>query len=185
MRHKIIFYRPCYPLFMSGKSSNSSPVNIELLTADQWARLRDIRLRALKENPEAFGAKYDEAVNFNEEEWKAGFLKEDYLVGSVGGVDVGMLYIEVLNGDHGATCWIGGCWTDIKFRGNGVMRALFDFINKHASEKGWQRQGLGVWTHNQLAIAAYESLGFSKVGEKMPSTSNPGMYFQHMVRGSI
>jgi GNAT superfamily N-acetyltransferase len=92
-----------------------------------------------------------------------------------------MLYIEVLKGDHGATCWIGGCWTDPNFRGIGVMRSIFDYIDKHAPEKGWQRQGLGVWADNLVAINSYKSLGFYFAGEKMLGNTS-GKYFQHMVR---
>ena len=92
-----------------------------------------------------------------------------------------MLYIEVLKGDHGATCWIGGCWTDPISRGNGVMRALFNYIDSHAQEKGWIRQGLGVWVDNLIAINSYKSLGFTFAGEKMPG-SREGKFFQHMIR---
>lgn len=159
----------------------SSKVLVSLLRQDEWERLRSIRLRALKENPEAFGADFKEVESRSREEWLKDYNKEDYLVASIDGVDVGMLYIEVLNGDHGATCWIGGCWTDPAFRGNGVMRALFDYIDNHAQEKGWIRQGLGVWVDNLGAINAYKSLGFTFAGEKMPG-SQEGKYFQHMVR---
>lgn len=159
-------------------------VEVTLLTPDQWKRLREIRLSALKLNPEAFGAKYEDELLFSEQQWRDRFVKEDYLVASINGKDAGTLYIEVLNGDHGATCWIGGCWTDPKFRGNGVMRALFEFIDKNNVSKGWQRQGLGVWVHNQIAIKAYNSVGFAVAGEKMASTSRPGDFFQHMIRDS-
>ena len=159
----------------------SSKVLVSILKPDEWERLRSIRLRALKENPEAFGADFKEVESRSREDWLKDYNKEDYLVASIDGVDVGMLYIEVLNGDHGATCWIGGCWTDPAFRGNGVMRALFDYIDKHAKEKGWIRQGLGVWVDNLVAINSYKSLGFTFAGEKMPG-SREGKFFQHMVR---
>jgi len=156
-------------------------VEVSLLSQDEWERLRAIRIRALIENPEAFGAALEEVEAQSKEVWLKLFEKEDYLVASINGVDVGMLYIEVLNGDHGATCWIGGCWTDPAFRGNGVMRALFDYIDNHAQEKGWIKQGLGVWVDNLVAINSYKSLGFNFAGEKMPG-SKEGKFFQHMVR---
>ena len=155
---------------------------VSLLTPDDWQRLKQVRLRALKSNPEAFGPKLEEESVQDEITWRKRFSKEDYLVATINQIDVGMLYIEVLKGDHGATCWIGGCWTDPKFRGKGVMRSLFSFIDKNCLEKGWQRQGLGVWTHNIEAIKSYEALGFLVVGKQMPSTSHPGQFFQHMVR---
>ena len=159
----------------------SSKVLVSLLRQDEWERLRSIRLRALKENPEAFGADFKEVESRSREDWLKDYNKEDYLVASIDGVDVGMLYIEVLNGDHGATCWIGGCWTDPAFRGNGVMRALFDYIDNHAQEKGWIKQGLGVWVDNLVAINAYKSFGFTFAGEKMPG-SRADKFFQHMIR---
>jgi GNAT superfamily N-acetyltransferase len=156
-------------------------VEVSLLTPKEWERLRAIRIRALIENPEAFGANLTEVNAQSKELWLKLFEKEDYLIASISGVDVGMLYIEVLKGDHGATCWIGGCWTDPISRGNGVMRALFNYIDSHAQEKGWIRQGLGVWVDNLIAINSYKSLGFTFAGEKMPG-SREGKFFQHMIR---
>jgi GNAT superfamily N-acetyltransferase len=161
----------------------SQKLEVFLLSPDEWERLKKIRIRALRENPEAFGADLNEVETRSREDWIRDYAKEDYLVASINGVDAGMLYIEVLNGDHGATCWIGGCWTDPTYRGKGAMRALFDFIDKNASQKNWMRQGLGVWTDNYTAIKAYESLGFAFVGEKMPGRRE-GKFFQHMVRDS-
>ena len=161
----------------------SNSVEVSLLSKNEWERLRDIRLRALKENPEAFGADFNEVQSRTKDDWLKDYNKEDYLVASINGADVGMLYIEVLNGDHGATCWIGGCWTDPAYRGKGVMRALFNYIDKHAVAKNWTRQGLGVWTDNYAAIKAYEFLGFTFAGEKMPG-SREGKFFQHMVRNT-
>ena len=163
------------------KGAEEGKVEVTLLTPDQWERLREIRLSALKLNPEAFGAKYEDELLLSEQQWRDRFVKEDYLVASINGKDAGTLYIEVLNGDHGATCWIGGCWTDPSYRGNGVMRALFNYIDHHAKEKDWVRQGLGVWIDNLLAIKAYESLGFTFAGEKMPG-SRADKFFQHMIR---
>ena len=158
-------------------------VEVALLSQDEWERLKAIRIRALIENPEAFGANLEEVQAQSKEVWLKLFEKEDYLVASINGIDVGMLYIEVLKGDHGATCWIGGCWTDPAYRGKGVMRALFNYIDLHAKEKNWSRQGLGVWTDNFSAINAYEYLGFAFAGEKMPG-SREGKFFQHMIRNT-
>jgi GNAT superfamily N-acetyltransferase len=159
----------------------SQKIEVSLLIPDEWERLKQIRIRALRENPEAFGANLNEVMGQSKAEWLKLYEKEDYLIASTGGIDVGMLYIEVLKGDHGATCWIGGCWTDPNFRGIGVMRSLFNYIDDHASEKGWQRQGLGVWADNLLAINSYKYLGFTFAGEKMLGDTS-GKYFQHMVR---
>ena len=159
----------------------NKPKVIQLLPND-WLRLKEIRLRALKSNPEAFGPKYEDELAQSESQWRARFEKEDYLIASINEIDVGILYIEVLKGDHDTTCWIGGCWTDPQYRGQKVMSSLFRFIDRNCQTKGWQRQGLGVWTHNSDAIKAYEALGFKVAGNAMPSDNYPGQFFQHMVR---
>jgi GNAT superfamily N-acetyltransferase len=157
----------------------STPV-VELLTPDQWQRVRAIRLRALEESGYAFGGTFEVESAEDEAMWRLKFEKNDFLIASVDGVDVAILYIEVLKGDFGATCWIGGCWSDPQFRGKGLMRALFIFIDQQ--EKDWKIQGLGVFTDNYNAIAAYEKLGFVKMGEDTESTRKPGLFYQRMIR---
>ena len=153
---------------------------VELLTPDQWERVRAIRLRALEDSGHAFGGTFDAESAEDEATWRLKFEKNDFLIASVDGVDAAMLYIEVLKGDFGATCWIGGCWSDPQFRGKGLMRALFTFIDQQ--EKDWKIQGLGVFTDNYNAIAAYEKLGFVKMGEDTESTRKPGLFYQRMIR---
>jgi hypothetical protein len=65
------------------KLSTSSQITVTLLTPDNWLRLKNIRLRALIENPEAFGPTYDEESKLNEQGWRDRFKKEDYLIGSI------------------------------------------------------------------------------------------------------
>jgi len=155
---------------------------VELLTPDQWERIRAIRLRALEDSGHAFGGTFEAESAEDEATWRLKFEKNDFLIASVDGVDAAMLYVEVLQGDFGATCWIGGCWSDPNFRGKGLMRAMFTYIDEQ--DKDWKVQGLGVWTDNFSAIAAYENLGFVKMGEDTASTRQPGKFYQRMIRKS-
>ena len=45
-------------------------VVIELIDPDQWERLRSIRLKSLRENPEAFGGNFESESAENETEWR-------------------------------------------------------------------------------------------------------------------
>jgi GNAT superfamily N-acetyltransferase len=155
---------------------------VELLTPDQWERVRAIRLRALEDSGHAFGGTFDAESAEDAATWRLKFEKNDFLIASVDSADAAMLYIEVLKGDFGATCWIGGCWSDPNFRGKGLMRAMFTYIDQQ--DKDWKVQGLGVWTDNFSAIAAYENLGFVKMGEDTASTRQPGKFYQRMIRNS-
>jgi GNAT superfamily N-acetyltransferase len=158
-------------------------VVVELISPNEWQRLRSIRLEALTESEHAFGGTLEIERAEDENAWRSKFEKLDFLIASVAGVDAALLSVEVLNGDFGATCWIGGCWSDPRFRGKGLMRAMFTFIDEQ--EKDWKIQGLGVWTDNYSAIAAYEKLGFVKMGGDTASTRKPGMFYQRMIRKSV
>jgi GNAT superfamily N-acetyltransferase len=157
-------------------------VVVELISPNEWQRLRAIRLQALADSENAFGGTFEAESAEDESAWRAKFEKLDFLIASVDGIDGAMLSIEVLDGDFGATCWVGGCWSDPQFRGKGLMRAMFSYIDQQ--DKDWKIQGLGVWTDNYNAIAAYEKLGFVKMGEDTESTRKPGLFYQRMIRKS-
>ena len=158
-------------------------VVVQEITANEWQRLRSIRLKSLEESPHAFAGTFEAESAEDEISWRSKFEKLDFLIATVDGVDGAVLSVEVLDGDFGATCWIGGCWSDPQFRGKGLMRAMFTFIDEQ--EKDWKIQGLGVWTDNYKAIAAYEKLGFVKMGEDTESTRKPGKFYQRMIRKSL
>ena len=155
---------------------------VELIEPNDWERLRSIRLEALTDSGHAFGGTLEGESAETESAWREKFVKNDYLIASIDGKDVAMLSVEVLDGDFGATCWIGSCWSNPDFRGKGLLRSLFTYIDMQ--DKDWKIQGLGVWTDNYTAIAAYEKLGFVKMGEDTESSRKPGMYYQRMIRKS-
>jgi GNAT superfamily N-acetyltransferase len=159
-----------------------SNLNSYELVPDDWARLRDIRLRSLEESPEAFGADYEVVSKFEEHQWREVFTRLSYVVTQLDGKDISIMSIENLDGDFGATCWIGGCWTDPAYRGLGALRSMFNFLDLHAKSRGWMKQGLGVWIDNFSAIAAYEKLGFVAMGEPQESSRKPGKFYQRMIR---
>ena len=157
-------------------------VVVQEITANEWQRLRSIRLKSLEESPHAFGGTFEVESAEDEISWRSKFEKLDFLIACVDGVDGAVLSVEVLDGDFGATCWIGGCWSDPEYRGKGLMRAMFTYIDEQ--DKDWKVQGLGVWTDNFSAIAAYEKLGFVKMGDDTASTRQPGKFYQRMIRKS-
>lgn len=160
----------------------SHEVLVEIVGPNDWSRVREIHLKSLIESPHAFGADYATASEVTENEWRERFAKLDYVIASINGADIAIMSIEELDGDFGATCWIGGCWSDPSYRGKGIFRTMFEFID--LQNRDWKIQGLGVWIDNYSAIAAYEKLGFVRMGEDTPSTRQPGKFHQRMIRKS-
>ena len=153
------------------------------LSPDEWSRLREIRLASLLESPEAFGSSYEREIAFTEKEWRELFNLNSYLVASIDGKDIAIMFLEKLRGDFGATCWVGGCWSNPQYRGIGALRSMFDYVDSVKVQRGWQIQGLGVFIVNESAITAYEKLGFKAMGEVQESTRRPGNFYQRMIRG--
>lgn len=160
-------------------------IHVELLTAEQWTRARELRLASLRDSAHAFGGNLETESAQSESEWRAKFEKLNYIVASADGVDSAIMTVENLVGDFGATAWVGGCWSSPENRGVGLLKAMMKFVDKHAQDKGWQRQGLGVWEDNFPAIAAYEKLGFVAMGEPKPSTRVANKFYIRMIRDAV
>ena len=157
-------------------------LRVELLTADQWARARELRLASLRDSAHAFGGNLETESAQSESEWRAKFENLNYVVASVDGIDSAIMTVENLKGDFGATAWVGGCWSSPKYRGVGLLKAMMKLVDENAQEKGWQRQGLGVWEDNYLAIAAYKKLGFVAMGGPQLSTRVANKFYIRMIR---
>ncbi len=160
-------------------------IAVESLTPDQWQRVKNLRLASLSDSPHAIGGDIEFEKAQSESEWRAKFEKLHYLVASVEGIDGAIMTVENLAGDFGATAWIGGCWSSPQYRGVGLLRAMMNYVDKHAQEMGWHRHGLGVWEDNQSAIAAYEKLGFIAMGEPKPSTRVADKFYIRMIRDAV
>lgn len=159
-----------------------SQIQVELLTAEQWARAKELRLASLRDSAHAFGGNLETESALGESEWRASFEKLNYIVASVDGIDSAIMTVENLKGDFDATAWVGGCWSSPEYRGVGLLKAMIKFVDEHAQEKGWQRQGLGVWEDNYPAIAAYEKLAFVAMGEPKLSTRVANKFYIRMIR---
>jgi len=160
-------------------------IKVELLTADQWVRAKELRLASLRDSAHAFGGNLETESAQSESEWRAKFANLSYLIASVDGVDSAIMTLENLVGDFGATVWVGGCWSAPVHRGVGLLKAMMKYVDEHAQEKGWQRQGLGVWEDNYSAITAYEKLGFVAMGEPKPSTRVANKFYIRMIREAV
>jgi GNAT superfamily N-acetyltransferase len=160
----------------------TSKIQVAAFGPDDWERVRDIRLASLQENPEAFGASFETESIRPERFWRARLSKSDFVLASDESGDIGIMFVDQVDEDFASRCWIRGCWVRPEGRGKGVMRALIEYVDSQVDVRPWGEQGLGVWVDNYSAIKAYELIGFKNVGEPLPSTSQPGKFYQCMRR---
>jgi hypothetical protein len=90
-------------------SSRKNNLEVTLLTENDWERYRDIRLRALQSDGDAFGGDLSSESGFTEAQWREKARKYVGIIASIEGADCGFMTIENLKGDFSATCWVGSC----------------------------------------------------------------------------
>lgn len=137
---------------------------------DDWERLRDIRLRALLEAPEAFGSTHERDAAQTEDDWRAfadgweGTARQGVFVaadddGRWLGLAVGVVYEA-----DTTLANLYAMWIDPAARGLGAGRRLVDSVVAWAAGTGADRLELCVTQANEPAVALYRSSGFEPTG---------------------
>jgi GNAT superfamily N-acetyltransferase len=148
-------------------------VNVRAARTDEWSRLRDIRLRALRDAPEAFGQTHEEVANASEGDWRAwiegwgashahvAFIAEE------GERWIGMAVGDVHDprADH---AHLFAMWVDPSMRHRGVGAALVEAVVAWTRELGLSGIHLTVAQQNPAAGRLYERFGFVRNGASRP-----------------
>jgi ribosomal protein S18 acetylase RimI-like enzyme len=143
---------------------------IRALREDEWPLLRELRLRALRDSPDAFSPLAEEVAREADEYWQRGarsFASSEHatlLVAEREGRAVGLVSATAAGG----TGYVGAMWLEPSARGAGLGRALLDAACATLRARGCARLALSVTETNAAAIALYESAGFARTGESKP-----------------
>jgi ribosomal protein S18 acetylase RimI-like enzyme len=143
--------------------------------AGDWEALRQLRLRALADAPDAFASTLEEEVAFPDEVWRRraeGGPESANFIAREGGVDVGLAAVFA-EPDVPGRMHLVSMWVDPRYRRRGVARALVDQAVRWAAERRAREVILGVADQNTAARRLYERLGFRPTGERQPLPSNP------------
>jgi ribosomal protein S18 acetylase RimI-like enzyme len=143
------------------------------LTADDWELMRDVRLSALKEAPDAFGSTFAREVAFTEEKWRGRinersvtfFAHED----SANAAPAGLAGVYV---EDGAADLVS-MWVRPTARGLGVGEALVEAAASWAKAHDFGTLFLWVTESNASARRLYARCGFTPTGERQPLPSDP------------
>ena len=149
---------------------------------DEWAALRELRLRALADAPDAFASTLADEAAAPEEMWRRRAREGPGLVNLIAesgdarspGAGVGMATVK-LEPDKGGRAHLLGMWVEPAYRGRGVARALLDHAVGWARDKGAAEMVLWVADHNTKARRLYEGAGFVATGDRQPLPSNPAL----------
>ena len=149
-----------------------------------WA----LRLRALQDNPEAFGSTYEETLARGKEQMLQRILatERSFSLGAFaedGGM-VGTVRFhaeDYLKERHRG--YIYGVYVAPEARGRGVGKALMqELIARARHVEGLEQLNLAVVTANEAAVHLYRSLGFEIYGTAPQALKQNGQYWdEHLM----
>ena len=170
-------------------SESQAPVSISTLDSERIARYKALRLRALREHPdafmetpEAFEARSVESINerMKESETRGGFtlVAEIPERGLVGTASLGIGFTP--KDSHRGLVW--GVYVAPEARGLGIARLLMKEVIERASCNPTLRNiHLSVVRSNNQALSLYESLGFMRYGVDVDALYVNGEYLSEVL----
>jgi ribosomal protein S18 acetylase RimI-like enzyme len=156
------------------------------LATDRWKEYRDLRLRALKEDPEAFSSSYADSLKQPDEFWKKRLAEaaagkrawllfagqDDKLLGMLGA------YLEPESADMAT---IVSVYVVREARGRGISALLMaEILLMLSSAPALRKAQLRVNVTQLAAIQLYRRFGFREIGVE-PSTTGAGQAVQQLV----
>ncbi len=171
----------------SRPTTNRTPMSIQLgmFSPQLWQRYRDLRLRALRDSPDAFGSTYAAEAALPDAWWQARLSSA-----STSGADLPLL--ALVDGDHAGLAWVQlapeasqianlyQMWVAPEFRGHGVGRMLLEAAADWARSAGATELRLGVTIGDSPAFRLYSRAGFLPIGPPAPLRRDSPLLAQDM-----
>jgi ribosomal protein S18 acetylase RimI-like enzyme len=161
-------------------------ITIEPITSLNTFLFKAVRLRALQNDPHAFGSTYAKEVQLSDSDWierverwngesGAGFLAmdEDTACGIAG---------SFLDPDDAARAYLISMWTAPAHRQRGVGRLLVNGVLNWTRGRNARVLLLMVTSNNEPAIRFYQRLGFTRTGRTEPYPNDPAVIEYEMSR---
>jgi len=140
-------------------------IAIVTLQENEWHMYRDIRLRAVKEIPHAFGSTYKEELQMPEHEWKRRLKLNMFFAVDGNNKVVGMIGAAVdprQKVKH--TAFIISFYVVPESRNQGIGLRLLDHLVSNLAQKNIKNLYLKVTVDQQAAIKLYKKFGFYITG---------------------
>jgi ribosomal protein S18 acetylase RimI-like enzyme len=142
--------------------------------AADWEALRELRLRALADAPDAFASTLEEEAAFPEQVWRQraeGGAGSANFIACEDDAGIGMAAIFAV-ADTPGRMHLVGMWVHPQHRRRRVAQALVEEAVRWAAERRAIEVVLWVADHNIAARKLYERVGFQPTGERQPLPSN-------------
>jgi GNAT superfamily N-acetyltransferase len=148
---------------------------VRRLASTEWRTLREVRLRALRDAPYAFGSTYDAEIARDDKWWRVSAQALFWLVatndrGEIVGLAAGRAVPDLRYARQVISMWVAP-----EARGSGIAGQLVTALIDWARGDGASALVLDVAEGNHRARRFYERQGFAPTGSQEPLKSNPGV----------
>ena len=161
-------------------------MEIYKLAASEWETYKNLRLEALREDPQSFGDNFVEMALLGDDHWKEEFEnpKSFILVARDGKAPFAMAAAYQEDGEkmqHIAYVW--GVYAKKSYRGKGIGRQLMEeLLDEIGKTREIEKVDLNVNTSQLAAVRLYEKLGFEIVGTLHNELKVEGKYYdEHLM----
>lgn len=148
--------------------SRHNGVEIVRLPITEWQSYKSLRLRALKEDPQAFGSSYEKEIQHPDEKWQSRLADNELLVfAKMNGLVVGMMGAFQTDSDkisNSATVY--GVYVSSEARGKGISGKLIEELLNLLKGNDIATANLTVNKDQQAAVGLYKKYGFWVTGEE-------------------
>ena len=151
-----------------------APVEFRAAQKRDWRALRELRLEALLDTPEAYGSTYEESRRRSRAQWKEMARDYNYFIAQRGRDFVGM----ASGGRHESypdTAWLYGMYVTPEERGTGIASELVGCVERWARDSGFDALYLHVGIGVARARAFYRRVGFVDTGEQRSMTRDASL----------
>lgn len=161
-------------------------MDVITLPIDQWKEYRELRLRALKEDPEAFSSAYADSLNQPEEFWKgrladAAQAQRSWLLFARQSERLTGMIGAFLEDDSQDTATIVSVYVVREARGQGISsRLMQEILQVLSSVPALKKAQLRVNITQLPAIQLYRRFGFREIGVE-PATTGAGQAVHQLV----
>jgi ribosomal protein S18 acetylase RimI-like enzyme len=158
---------------MTADAAAAPAAEIRRLRPDDWSAVREVRLGALAQAPDAFASTLEREQAFDEQEWRRLLAATAWLgawqAGPPGQLTGIVATFPEASGDDQAvsgTWHLGAMWVSPEHRGQGIADRLVAAVCDLVRARGGDWVALWVADANPRARAVYRRLGFRLSGER-------------------
>jgi ribosomal protein S18 acetylase RimI-like enzyme len=143
-----------------------------------WRTVRQVRLAALADSPEAFASTLELERGFGDDEWQRRMDTAAWFLAWRDAEPAGLVAAVTRPAAGGGTGWhIVSMWASPAARGSGAAGLLVGAVAEHVRSEGKRRVTLWVADDNARARGFYQRLGFRPTGGRQTYQRQDGTEF--------